>query len=209
MSTSADEFTILDQEVCELHLRWNILDDLFSEEANVEVLDECAPTAFATIRDAFVDLVIVGITRLVADKDHRALTLKCLADEHQGTDLGKRLDEILTDLRRRVEPLKSHRDKRIAHHDADITGSPRVTHPVVLPPVAKSEIEGTLEGIRDFMNEISRSRDGCENLYERIIGIGDGKDIVHCLKSALQLESLRERAWRGTPSDQLAAELRR
>lgn len=210
MSERLDDYEILKREVCELHERWNLLDDLFSAETTTDVLDQCAPAAFQAIFRAFVDLVIVGITRLATDNDSRTLTLANLERAYRGTELGDKLAEKLKSLREQVKPLKLHRDKRIAHHDADVAGSPSAgMHPRQLPAVTKKEIEDALREARAFMNEISRERDGTVVYYERILSIGDGTQIVQFLRDGIRLHELRRRAWTGSSPEELADELRK
>lgn len=204
MSAIANDFEILDQEVTELHVRWNLLNDLFADEDAVNILNECAPSAFDTIRTLLIDSIILGISRIAADRTRQSLTLMKLKPKHDGTELGDSLTEILNSLQPLTDPLIKHRNERIAHHNKGVA-----RRTAVLPQITKECIDNALQLIRDFMNEISLSSDGAAICYELPITVGDGTDILHALRYAQRFDSLSERAWRGEAPETLVEELKK
>jgi len=208
MSSPRTRFEILRDELLLLNTRWNLVEDLFCEEATVELLNASAPDAFQTIFGAFVDLVVLGIARLVTDRDQRALTLRSLMHEYKSTPLEQTLAEILDDIQANI--MKVHRDKRIAHHDADAAGSPHSgSAPYTLPPITRSQIEAALDGMRRFMNAISLSEEDSEFHYQRVLSNGDARQLAIVLKEGLRLRELREQIWMGASSAHVVEELRK
>ena len=204
MNTAAvDDFNILHQEVCELFERWMLMNQLFSDEESIELLNESAPAAFGVIQFALVDLIIMGIARLTSDKDSRSLTVKHLLLSYEGTSTGVELSQIVEKLDDLTGTLTLTRNKRIAHHDTDVAkGS------FVLPDITKKQIDDSMKLISDFMNVISFSRDRSEIAYNRIQSIGNGTSIIWALKRSSKLEDLQLRAWT-EPHEVIMEELRK
>lgn len=196
------EFQRLHQQVCVLHQRSKLLKDVFSDPKTVDTLNQCAPNAFCVIKDAFVDLVILGIARIVTDRGGKKLTLGKLIHRQKGTAVEQRLEAILKKAVQVAKPLKDHRDNRIAHCNSDVAGGSEV-----LSSITVNEIETALELIRDFMNEFSRANGGGAIGYENIIANGDGKSLVHIVNDGMQLRNLRRLSASGSSPEQIIAEV--
>lgn len=200
---SENDLVLLDQEVCALQEKAQFLSDVYGVPANIEVLNTTCPVAFSLIQRTFVDSVILGIVRIVRDSFPSTLTLQRIAKQAAGTELGERLGQMLAHLEDWIAPLKSHRDKRIAHHDE------RVATSLGLPDITVIRIEECLSLIRDFMNEITRSRSCTYVDYTRIFSSDDGTDVIHSLKQSLRLNDLQKRAWSGESIETLFEELKK
>ena len=171
------EYKGLYQQVCTLHDQAQLLKDLFGNADDLAVLNRCAPGAFVTIRHSLLDGVILGIVRIINDKNRKSLTLTELRKTSHGKAEERELSELLKKLDLCVFTLCEHRNKRIGHYDKDVADGSRV-----LSPVFVEDIEISLSLIREFMNMFSASNGGPEIGFENGISLGDGKSLVRIVK---------------------------
>ncbi len=113
---------------------------------------------------------------------HRA---EVVAKDAGNPQLASEIASLLTQLKSAVEPLRNHRDKRIAHQD-----EPVHTGAVDLPDITEPQIVEAMRLISDTMNAVHRALSGNEWGYQHSVGIG-AKAIVYYLQSGLELEEVR------------------
>jgi hypothetical protein len=95
--------------------------------------------------------------------------------------------KLLDGIHAKCEPIRTYRDKRVAH--LDLTTALRASP---ISPAHRQEIDDVLADIREYMNTILRHYDvdGTTRGYEYWQVTGDGEALVWKLKEALRYEDL-------------------
>jgi len=161
---------LLQQDVISLHSDWKIFLQLYGQsEERVELLAEVAPHFFATVQEALVHNIYLGVTRLTdpasqgSNKNLSLYRLAQLVEENGDSELAARLQRRLEDLSLNVDPLRVFRNWRLAHNDLPIALGEKE-----LPVIHRSQVEQVLAGIRGLMNEVSGFYGEGKTLFQRL-----------------------------------------
>ena len=88
-----DDYVVLENEVSNLLWQWILWKKLFLDEQTVDTLNQCAPSAFATIQESLLDGIFIILFRLIADKNGKSLTIKSLVTQTTEPEVNKQLSE--------------------------------------------------------------------------------------------------------------------
>jgi hypothetical protein len=155
-----------------------------------------APDFFAVTSFVFRDWVLLSIARCldsVTTGSHKNLTFEALVrgvETHGDGELARELGCRLDTLRKFVEPVRDHRNKRLAHLDLATLlegegGQPSVEYGAL--------IDKALSEMSAFMNLVSQRYIQTEIRYDLPILRGDGDDLIFWLKRALDADEEERR----------------
>lgn len=198
-SMGEDAFPVygeLYQDVCHLHSYWKVFIKLFGDDEAVSLLNATAEYAASAIQLALVESVVLRITKLTdpaKQKRYENLSLEQLWKRLESEDLRERLRPVLDEIQKRVEPMRTRRNKRLAHRDLDHALDPEK----VLPGLSKSGIEEVLVLIRNFMNELEEHYGSVRNPYDLIEPAGDGEELLRHIAFGQRFFELLKRMDRG------------
>ena len=204
-----DDYVVLENEVSNLLWQWILWKKLFLDEQTVDTLNQCAPSAFATIQESLLDGIFIILFRLIADKNGKSLTIKSLVTQTTEPEVNKQLSESHQRLQHMVLDVVTHRHKRIAHLDESTAHCHKRKIPAkVLPQVTIRDIDLILSELQQFMNAVSRARDGSVNLNWEVVADGDGDDLLICLRDGLRYDHLRRLVDMGTSPLEIIQEIK-
>lgn len=174
MSSTIDEYkkiyNVLDAELKYVFHLNAIYGQLFSEKANLDLLNETAGDVFAIFQQLAHKELIIYICRTLENKklgDKNNLTLYSLLDKNfKCLYSQKELDKKLSDIKRSpsFKLIKYIRNKRLAHSDIS-----KLTIDDETPKVSYTELELVLRDIADVMNYTSSKSQGLTVLYHETI----------------------------------------
>jgi hypothetical protein len=196
-------FAELRDAITSLHARWKIYRELFAHsEERTKLLKKSAPTFFVFIHEVLIDHIQLSIGKLTdppGTGDKQNLSLRMLDRqvlELHDENLSSKLENILVDLcggrvskkAGKCAPIKTHRDKRIAHADLK-TSIQHGSDP--LPGVSRQMIEDVLVLLRNYMNAIEGHYCQSAYLYQNpMIGPYDTVALMTILKDGLEFRRL-------------------
>src|SRR5262245_11939794 len=121
-----DAYETLSTDLTWLHVRWQLYQQLFCKgERRVALLNETAGVFFYVLQQILLSDVILGVCRLrdplsMAKRQNLVLeSLIELVESASYPELVIELRGILQEFKEAVQPLKTHRNRRIAHRDSD------------------------------------------------------------------------------------------
>ncbi len=207
--TLAQILQVLEQDMCELHMRWKLYRELFTHSGErIDLLNSVAPALWAALQRIIQDSVYLSIARLTDAAQscgHSNFTIASLtiAATNEGLDqLASDIDAHITRIRSAAETIRWHRHKRLAHKDADVAQKNSYDRPSILA------IENVLNELRTTFNHIRSSIDLPHCAYEHVQYAGGGNSVARCLAQGCRLAKLRRRVLSGTLSpEQLTQEL--
>jgi hypothetical protein len=174
-------------EVCWLDYHWLIYCQLYTNEPNVKLLNESAPSFFRICQDIFADYVLLTISRLTDPhqtfkKDN--LSFAQLVNRVDGTSypaLKKRLEKHLTKLAKTCEFARKARNKRIAHND--LTTKLKVSNSLMTISI-KNKIDMTRKGFHKLLNEVEEYFQQVPVSYDYVITYDDGETLMKRLNES-------------------------
>src|ERR1043165_723967 len=174
-------------EVCWLGYHWLIYCQLYTNEPNVKLLNESAPSFFRICQDIFADYILLTISRLTDrhqtySKDNLSFAqLAFRVDETSYPALKKRLDKHLTKLTKTCEFARKARNKRIAHNDLET--KLKVNNSLMTVRI-KNKIDKTLDSFHKILNEIERYFQKVTVSYDNAIVYDDGETLIRRLNES-------------------------
>lgn len=190
-----DIFRDLCQEVASLHEKWQFYLQLYSDRETVDLLNDMAMASFQIIEESLRSDITMSISRL-SDPPQ-----SCGRDNLSiATLVGKLshiagLDALWEDFRKRCEPIRSYRNKRVGHNDLHVSLQP---HDNLLPNIGRSDIDGIIAATAHLMNHVYQSYADIELWFETI-AVGDGEALLYWLEKAKKCSNAeREKLLRGT-----------
>lgn len=141
-------------ELLWLRLKWQNYKVLYSNPANVEVLNESAGTFFGICQLVFFDDAITALCRITDPETSCGrpnISLKRLLAEVDQSAHGKLFcdaDKLLSSIEVRMVLLRHHRNKRISHNDYYTAVNPSVNP---IPGISRQNISELLDEIHDFL----------------------------------------------------------
>lgn len=189
-------WNFLHGEVAWLHGRWTMYRQLYgTSAARIEILNQVAPTFFATLQCILVDEVQLTLSRLgdpAASGRRRNLTLETLVDEIAAIPISLLATESaarLEHFRAKCERIVERRNRRIAHYDYE---TQRAAEAEGLPNASRQEIEEALSALRDFMRPVYEFFEQSYMAYEHFILNDDANSILRIAGEALRYRELVE-----------------
>jgi hypothetical protein len=188
-----DVFGDLCQEIAFLHAKWRFYLDLFTSPDDVGFLNELALMSFQIIEESLRSDITMAICRLsdpAKSPGQQNLSVAALVDKLPHID---GLDALRQDFDQKCQPVRKHRNKRVAHNDLRTALKPSENP---LPNIGRLQIDSILSSAARLMSHVYQWCVEGELRFEPI-GIGDGKDLLHWLRSAKGQEDREVEALRG------------
>jgi hypothetical protein len=192
----------VEERLTTLYAAWKVYGQLFKTDGRVNLMNSLVPSMAWLLQWVLSDTVILGVCRLCEQGKPITLpalvkSLKTLATpvEHRG------LTDRLADITKAVEPLKQHRDKRIAHNTQRFAQKPDEA----LPPVTRNQIQDAIDQTVGLMNRISELFLDHETHYVPDM-TGDGDGLIHWLQYGERLMELQDDSWCNRLNDQQVIE---
>jgi hypothetical protein len=149
------------REVTKLHIRWNLYREIYAHSPErYALLYQAAGHFFEVVEEVLYDDVFLGLMR-IADSRRDTLSLRNLVKRVPDRALAKELNKLIGKAETACKPIKTHRDKRIAHIRREHTlagGFDRVP--------SRAKVEDALGAVRRVMNRLEAHYWGSEE-YER------------------------------------------
>lgn len=183
-----DLYKKIDFEVTDLHFNWNIFCNVYAvSDDQVKILNKVDSTFFGTIQSIYWQAIILQLSRLTDEefmgkgKQKRNISLYTLFNDIKSDMNSEELD-LLHRIKEQIENyaknLRIYRSKKIAHSDYIYVMK---KESISFEGLRKRDIEKLLKAIRDFMNFINKKYFDSTTLYDEIMGLNAGKDLVDYL----------------------------
>jgi hypothetical protein len=188
-----DAYETLSPDLAWLHVRWQLYQQLFCKgERRIALLNETAGFFFYVTQQILLSDVILGVCRLSdppsMGKRHNLVlkSLVKLVESASHPKLAIELQVILQEFKEAVQPLKTHRNRRIAHRDSDaaLRASSKP-----LPNISLHQIERPLEIGQRFLKAIERTFKDAETHYSDVILHDDANALVATLVQGIDYEA--------------------
>ena len=128
--------------------------------------------------------IFLALMRLIdppKSRNQTNLSLRSLAAEIPDPQLKNQFDDLEIQISRKVQDIKTWRDKKLAHND--LLRLLKKSAPV--PPIQISELTEALSLIRKAMNLVHGYFDDTQVLYDQCITEKDGKALLFYLNYGL------------------------
>ena len=186
-NTMLEIYNALYPQVLQLHIRWAQFRFLFTvSDERMTVLMNVAPGFFTIIKDVLRDDAIIALSRLT-DKSSTSnkynlsiTTLVELAEISDHSELAISARKLLDQLVKRVENIRSWRDKWIAHTDLEQALSKQ---PLPNKKIQRRDIDEALRLIRELMNLFANHLSQPSVAYDLPIITGDADVLARILEA--------------------------
>lgn len=163
-----DLIPYLEGEVCDLRGCWQVFKHVFmTNESRTRVLGERLGGLLGTYQGLLQDDMMISIARLMdADRGkHSNLSMWALAERCQKWDptVAAEVTTLLKRLSEKIEGLRTHRHKRIAHFDLPVS----LGHSQ-LPTVTFAEIRESIEQLEAILNLVSQRAGDTTIMFEML-----------------------------------------
>lgn len=169
-------------DVAWLQSKWRLYHGLFGSQESVALLSDLAPGCFDMIQDALLTDVIVSITRLsdpVRSAGRSNLSLSALI-ARLGENGG--LASLLSDFQAACEPVRRHRNRRVAHNDLRACLAP--DHDPI-PGVSGKQIDRICQLSEQLVREAYSTFSDGDLSFEPVVPAGDASDLLYWLRAGL------------------------
>ncbi len=188
-------FEPLRYEVTWLHAKWLIYQQLFCrDQQRVDLMNRLAPGFFVVVADSLRTESIVGLCRLTdpaKSGSNQNLTLLRLAEAVTSEEPGRFASDVDAEanrLRHAFSPLRTWRNKRLAHTDF-----PTAVDMQTLPEIPQLTIDNGLAGVRGLMNLVEVHYLNSEFCYDQFTNLDDGDELIFYLSEAERYDEERRR----------------
>jgi hypothetical protein len=179
-------YEFLKKEVTWLHGRWIIFEQLYNKSPlRIDLLNEAADSFFYVLQFMMLDDVQLSLGRLTDPAPGKAslLQLQKRLESHANAGLAANAKKALAELMQSVEPIRTRRDKLIAHYSLEQATK---QHAEQLPDIYYRDLNESLRLVRDYMNLIEHHYHDTVQGYEHFILQSDGDSLVTVLKWGLR-----------------------
>ena len=179
-----------------VHAYWLVFKQLFRKSPEqIELLDRSAGYFFLVVQDALANDIQLTLSKLAdpattfgkdnATAEHLLNEIEPFCAPEVASSL-RLLRQLFNDA---CVPVRTQRNKRIAHADRDIA----LNKVAALPDVTAAQITEALSALAAFMNAIQTHFEGSETAYEHFGMHGAGaEDLVGLLRMAERYQILQE-----------------
>jgi len=151
-------FRKLQDQVLELHYRWDIYREVYTGDAEqFEILNSCGSNFFYYVQHLMLDHTALTFSKLTdpdiqsGNENLSLLQIHRLAIENGDNDLVNELKEKFEILKSKCEKFRLLRNKRIAHLDL---GHAMKTTEEALPGISREYVENALKLLRDYLDTV-------------------------------------------------------
>lgn len=185
-------FFELYNDVAHLHLNWQDYRSLYgTSAARIELLKWAAGSFFHLLDGVMRHDVLLRIARLTdppstGRRENASLSqFVRRTGAHVAPASAQRLRNLLDDLQDYCAPIRSLRNRLLAHDDLATTLH---FHADPLPGVSRAYIEGALQRIRDLLNEVERTFRGSSTYYQGVTSGHNAESLIVVLEQAREHE---------------------
>jgi hypothetical protein len=197
----------LHMEIATLHFRWKIFRQIFvidpdnpdKTQARYDLMNALLPNFFEEVRDLMLDFALLHICRITDDRQTKVKgcieenlvigqlievidPMKSPALATVASDLRNRLDDI----KKKCQPIRDHRNKRISHQDMKAL----LLTTTVLPQVTIQMVEVAVRAIREFLDAFELAIWGSKTQFESVVSTDDGDTVIEVLKRAFAFNGM-------------------
>ena len=188
MQNSSANFKKLEFRLVEINNNWLLYKDLFNADSNYDVFNESAPLVWLLLREALLDSVFLGISRLMdgpTSCGQKNLSLMSLFEELAKQNDMKNFGGVFSTLKQNYNQLlKPWRDKILSHNDLD-------THAGLnkLPDVPIVEIDRLVSEMNNIVRQIGIELTNCDSQYEPYVANSEWTwKLLRVLRNGLALQ---------------------
>lgn len=185
----------LKNEINWLYAKWKIYQQLYGKnEKRVDMLNECAGMFFYIIEQALRYDISISASKLTdparsgKSENLSLYQLQERIEENCDQYFAVESRKILEVVNSRCAPLRSWRNKKLAHLDLEVAMNTAATP---LPQFSRKEIGNALSSIAEYMNNIEGFYRDSYHAYEMVSIPTDANALVGVLKWGLRYEDLR------------------
>lgn len=167
------KYLALRGEVSHAHRNWamsNELDVLSEEdEERRELLFDAGGFFFVELRTIFWDDAILRLSRLTdkvqqgpPNNPRHNLSLRALLDDISDPTLRSKVEKLIKEAEAKIELMRIHRNKSIAHLDRDVT----LSNPTSLPPIYPQSVDEALLAVGKVLDQLMEGYTGRSDIHK-------------------------------------------
>lgn len=194
-----DVFDCLEEHLIWLRIRWDNYRKLFDHsERRIELLNDAASWFFFVIQETLFDDVQMGLCRMTdpAGKGKRRnATIEQLLEQiksYQHEPAYAAVDFFAAEVGKAVEPIRTYRDKALAHLDLTTSLEAHKTRVHPIPPGTSAQISEALKLLGAFLNKVSMLAKATPRHFDACPMGGDADALVALLKAGIRYGDLRD-----------------
>ena len=192
----ADQFKRLSTDLSLVSAHWILYKQLFAHsEKRCKLLGRAAPAFFEFLFHTLRDEVFMALCRFAdppttLGKENLSFdqVMSILQKEELDENMRKELRAKLASFKEQCEPLKPHRDKRLAHRDLLVSVA---SSEGLFPGVTIHMVDDALATASDYLNTIEKHFSDSSTAYEYFVMLGDADTLVYHLAEAMRYEELK------------------
>lgn len=173
--------TLLSARLVELHVVSKQYRQLYADAETVEILNRTAGLFFKIVQEELWDSMLLGVCRLLdpaqqgrGGKD-KNLTLYSLPPLIADPTLRDAVKDACDAAAKLADFAKTHRDKRIAHHDHGYATSPALFE---ASGVSRQDVENTLKALRTVLQLVESHYNDTDVQYDPVLIHGADRLVV-------------------------------
>lgn len=167
----------LSNQLALLHIKWHQYCTLFGKDRErIRLLNEVAPAFFGYLQRTLFDDILLCLARLIDPREtsvkrQKNLTMNRLTLLIIDSELKRKVEKLLGQVKKKCDFVIEHRHKRLAHLDLKVYRNPHK-----LPAIDRQKVEEVLKAMRSLMNAIENYYGLGQVVYEESIGALGGAD---------------------------------
>lgn len=191
----------LENEVFTLYERWIMFSQLFKDDKEqTALLEKIAPSFFGSLSIILLSDLVSSLCRLTdppSMHNRQNLVLSQLIehlnpDDHEAKI--KELEQALKQVEKFCKPLKTIRNRRLAHSDLKTILSPTTN---ALPAISVSDIKNTLDSVAQYMNTFKLHFTGYTCDFEDPSLLDDATGLIEALRNSVSSPSQQKMSGTG------------
>ena len=185
-------YTTLYNEVACLHVKWRQYEQLFgASESRVELLNRCAPLAWSVLQQALWNDTLLHLCRLtdpIGQPDRQRLSLRLFSEHLTQEPLKARFAQALDLAIERTAFARDHRNRRIAHSDAQLGLTDNATP---LTGASRELVNEALASLATALNIVEEVVFGSQTAFAFGGELGGANNPLHVIRDGLEAEDAR------------------
>ena len=188
------KYYVLHSQVIHVHMNWAMINELVKDQERRSLLQSTGGYVFVEVHKAFVNDVIVRLSRLTdpaRQGQHDNLSLWALLDDSCCDPcLKSKSEKLIKEAEAIISPLRARRDKRSAHFDLDVALNPNVS----LPPISDQSVDEALLAVGEVLEQLMEGYTGTsrEQLWVPIETVPNIEGLLHYLEAGLSQSTVAQ-----------------
>lgn len=189
-----DLFDFLEKRMFWLRIRWGNYETLYGHTAaRIELLNDAASGFFFVVQEVLFDEISMDLCRLTDDttkQKNATIRMVKKLKAFKGEPKYARVEKLVTEIEKCVEPIHDYRNKVMAHLDLHATLKTHKTKVHAVDPATRAQISTLLDLFGKLLNAISDLLGEAPCYFDNCHIDGDADQLLNLIKGAMHYNDM-------------------